>query len=126
MRQSMSHRDCEHFKGGEMTCSLTEARMLLAVLSASILRPVEQLWMVSRSPSSVSGLCSGAGIPPVHTHIYIHKDLVSTFPWQKKGHILHTEICACLRKSTFQINTHLIQPLPTTHWQVTERSHSGC
>lgn len=50
------------------TCSLTEARMLFAVFSASILRPVEPSRMANRSPSSVTGLCSGAGIPPVWTH----------------------------------------------------------
>lgn len=48
--------------------------MLLAVLSASMLRPVELSRMVSRSPSSVTGLCSGAGIPPAgtHAHTYTH------------------------------------------------------
>lgn len=60
------------FCGSEnTTCSLTEARMLFAVFSASILRPVEASRMVNRSPSSVTGLCSGAGIPPVWTHTII-------------------------------------------------------
>lgn len=44
--------------------------MLFAVFSASMLRPVELSWMVNRSPSSVNGLCSGAGIPPVWTHTH--------------------------------------------------------
>lgn len=62
----MSQRGCKYnIYWRNTTCSLTEARMLLAVLSVSILRPVELSQMVSRSPSSVTGLCSGAGIPPV-------------------------------------------------------------
>lgn len=49
--------------------------MLLAVLpSASMLRPVEPSRMLSRCPSSVAGLCSGAGIPPAHSGRTQHRD----------------------------------------------------
>lgn len=44
--------------------------MLFAVFPASMLRPAEPSRMVNRSPSSVTGLCSGAGIPPVWTHTH--------------------------------------------------------
>lgn len=92
------------------TCSLTEARMLLAVLSASMLRPVELSRMVSRSPSSVTGLCSGAGIPPVqNTHTQTHNMIWSpqALFWKGKKeknpqsctHIPN-KLCACMRAQT--------------------------
>lgn len=93
------------------TCSLTEARMLLAVLSASMLRPVELSRMVSRSPSSVTGLCSGAGIPPVqNTHTQTHNMIWSpqALFWKGKKEKTHNPVhtyqtnCvrACVRKHT--------------------------
>lgn len=103
------------------TCSLTEARMLLAVLSASMLRPVELSRMVSRSPSSVTGLCSGAGIPPVqNTHTQTHNMIWSpqALFWKgkrkKKPTILytHTKQTVCVHACA---NT---QPLPDTHRRV--------
>lgn len=108
------------------TCSLTEARMLLAVLSASMLRPVELSRMVSRSPSSVTGLCSGAGIPPVqNTHTQTHNMIWSpqALFWKGKKeknpqsctHIPN-KLCACMRAQTH--STLLSQPLPDTHRRV--------
>lgn len=75
--------------------------MLLAVLSASMLRPVELSRMVSRSPSSVTGLCSGAGIPPAgthaHTYTHTHNALVTTGARLK---VLHTYRTGCVRVRT--------------------------
>ncbi len=88
------------------TCSLTEARMLLAVLSASMLRPVELSRMVSRSPSSVTGLCSGAGIPPVwtnphtHTHTHTHNVIWSAQAPFLYTHLVHTYETVCKRVQT--------------------------
>lgn len=116
----------QHKRKKHATCSLTEASMLLAVLSASMLRPVELLRMVSRSPSSVTGLCSGAGIPPVWTNT--HTELFSTGthlkekkktntknPTQSCTYISH---CVCMCKYTTVINTHLSRPLPDMHRRV--------
>lgn len=105
----------------DTTCSLTEARMLLAVLSASMLRPVELSRMVSRSPSSVTGLCSGAGIPPAwNTHAHTHRHIWSGHRGRsserKKIMYTHTRLCACMCKHTH--NTLLSKPLPETHRRV--------
>jgi hypothetical protein len=47
------------------TCSFTEARIVVAVVSGSMPGPVETAsWWVCGCPSSTSEPCSGAGIPP--------------------------------------------------------------
>ena len=106
--------------------------MLLAVLSASMLRPVELSRMVSGSPSSVTGLCSGAGIPPTWTHTHTHtkqsgqhrpsaeKKPKQTKKTTKKTNTIlytHTRLRVCVCKYTPLVIT-LSQPSPTTHRQM--------
>lgn len=94
--------------------------MLLAVLSASMLRPVELSRMVSRSPSSVTGPCSGAGIPPVWTNTRTWSGHHRHRQNKKKQHnLVHTyqTVCMCVQthcsnKYTLESNT----PRYTGEW----------
>lgn len=66
-RQWLTHNLYWISENKECTCSFTEAKMVVAVVSDSMPGPVEASCVVCGSPSSTIGVCSGAGILPVIT-----------------------------------------------------------
>lgn len=100
--------------------------MLLAVLSVSMLQPVELSRMVSRSPSSVTGLCSGAGIPPVwtntrtYTHTHTRHDPVTTGTHLRKKNLVHTYPTVCMRVQTHSTHKYTLESTTPRYTQASD------